>query len=143
MTVKLSSLRADMRRQNDGDWVEVPALPGVELKVRGLNYGPYQADLSQVRARWISRYRGIDGVPPEVVTRDLGRLYAKHLLLEWRGFDEPYDADTAEEMLTSPGAFFGHVAEAAAEVSRTETEFVEDAAGNSAGSSGGSSTKAA
>lgn len=148
MAVKLRSLKADMRRQNDGDWVELPELAEASgdipaIKVRGLNYGPYQVELSAARQRWARKHGSIDGTPPEVIGRDCGRLYAKHLVLDWRGFDEPYNIDTAEEMLTSPGDFFLLASFAVQQVSRTEAEFVENAAKNSPRSSGGSLTTAA
>ena len=143
MAVKLDSLRTDMRKVNDGEWVDIPDLPDgdggtVAFKVRGFAYGPFQAENSIVRGKWARRYENRnEPVPPEVSTRDLARLYAKYLLLDWRGFDEPYSPDLAEEMLASPGEFFGHVLYAIQQVSRTEAEFVEDAAKNSERSSGG------
>lgn len=149
MPVKLGSLRADMKRVNDGDWVEIPDLPDgeggtVALKVRGFAYGPFQVENSIVRGKWARRYENRnEPVPPDIASRDLAHLYAKHLLLDWRGFDEPYSRELAEEMIAAPGEFFGHVLYAIQQVSRTDAEFVEDAAKNSARSSGGSSKAAA
>lgn len=149
MAVKLGSLKADERRVNEGDWVEIPDLPDGEggscaFKVRGFSYGPYQAENSIVRGKWARRYENRqEPVPPEIATRDIARLYAKYLLLDWRGFDEPYSPQLAEEMLASPGEFFGHVLYAIQQVSRTEAEFTEDAGKNSGRSSAGSSKGAA
>jgi hypothetical protein len=149
MAVKLNSLRADMRRQNDGDWVEIPELPGVAFKVRGINYGPYQAENSTLLMAYRRRYeaRGLP-VPNEISNRDIARIYAKHLLLDWRGFlddneaELPYSREVAEEMLGAPGDFFRHVLFAVTQVSNTEAEIVEDTAKNSPRPSAGSSEAA-
>jgi hypothetical protein len=42
MAIKLSSARANVQRENDGDWVDIPEWPGVEFRVRGYAYGPFQ-----------------------------------------------------------------------------------------------------
>ena len=65
------------------------------------------------------------------------------LVLDWRGFDAPYSRELAEDMIASPGEFFGHVLWAIQQVSRTDAEFIEDAGKNSRPSSGGSSKAAA
>ena len=131
MTVKLGSLRADVRKVNEGDWVVVPELPGVRLRVRGLSYGPYQMELSQVAQRLMRRY-GKEPIPPEVNDREMGRLYNKHILLEWDGFDEPYAPERALDALTDPafGELRMHVGYAARKVGEAEIDFVEDAAKN-------------
>jgi hypothetical protein len=144
MAIRLSSLRADTRRETDGDWVEIPDLPGVRLKVRGAGYGPYQMQKSIVEGRWIRRY-GQDPVPVDVNLAENGKLYASHILLDWDGFDEPYSQEAALHYLTDPGfrMLHDHIRYAMARVSATETEFVEDATKNSSRSSDGSSTAAA
>jgi len=145
MAIKLNSLKADMRRINDGEWVTIDELPDgdggfVQFKVRGNAYGPYQTDLSNVRMRWSRKYESKQlATPPEVLSRDLSHLYAKHLLLDWKGFDEPYSMELAEEMLNSTGEFFNHVQYAVNYVSRTDAELVEDMSKNSQPSSGGTS----
>jgi hypothetical protein len=144
MTVKLSSLRADTRRENEGAWVDIPELPGVSLRVRGFSYGPFQAAKSIVLARWARKY-GRDPAPPDVEFRENGRLYHDHLLLEWKGFDEPYDPDLASQVLVDPAyrELHEHIRYATNKISQIDTEFVEGAAGNSGRSSDGSSQVAA
>lgn len=143
MTVKLSSLRADLRRENDGDWVDIPDLPGVRLKVRGAVYGPYQRAKSMVEGKWVRRY-GREPVPVEVMHRENGRLYAEHIVLGWEGFDETYSEEAALEALTDPAfrVLHDHVRYAMTRVAETETEFIEDAAKNSRPSSAGGSKTA-
>lgn len=132
MTVKLGSLRADLKRENDGDWVDIPDLPGVRLKVRGAAYGPYQAAKSIVEARWARQYGTRKPVPIDISLRENGRLYAEHILLGWEGFDEAYDEDRAREILIDPGyrELHEHIRYAMQAVAQTEAEFVEDTAKN-------------
>jgi len=145
MAVKLNSLRADTRRENDGDWVEIPDLPGVALKVRGFAYGPFQNAKSQAEAKWARRSGGRDTVPYDEVFKTNGRLYAQYLLLDWKGFDEPYDLELAQQILADPAyrELHDHIRYATNRVSQVDAEFVEDAAGNSERSSAGKSAKAA
>ena len=142
MAVKLSSLRADTRRENDGDWVEIPELPGVALKVRGYAYGPFQNAKSQVEAKWARRSGGRDSIPSDETFKANGRLYARYLLLDWRGFDEPYEVELAEQILIDPGyrELHDYIRYATNKVSQVDAEFVEGASGNSDRSSDGSST---
>lgn len=144
MTVKLSSLRANLKRETDGDWIDIPDLPGVALLVRSFHYGPFQAAKQQIEQKWARQYAG-RGAPPEIVFRANGRLYAAHLLLGWRGFDQPWNEAVAEETLTDPEfrELHEHIRYASNRVSEIETEFVEAAEKNSARSSAGSSTAAA
>lgn len=144
MPIKLESLRADERKINDGTWVEIPDLPDgdggvVAFLVRGASCAEYQAALSDLQRRQVQKYRSLDAVPPDIRNRDSARLIAKHLMLDWRGFDEPFSRELAEEMLMAPGEFVGHVSYAITQVQRTEAEFVEDAAKNSGRSSAGGS----
>lgn len=144
MAVSLSSMRANTRRENDGDWIDIPDLPGVRLKVRGAGYGPYQMAKSIVEGRWARRY-GQDPVPVETALAENGRLYAEHILLGWEGFDEDYTEEAARHFLTDPGfrQLHEHIRYAMERVAKTEVAFVEDAAKNSPRSSDGGSTEGA
>lgn len=66
------------------------------------------------------------------MARELGRVYADHILLEWEGFDVPYTPEAARETLTDPAfrALVNHVDYAADRVSQLEIEFTEQAAKN-------------
>ena len=143
MAVKLNSLKIDTRKENDGEWVDIPSLVDPEtgemvaLKVRGIGYSEYQSDLSKLRKRWVTKYGSMEDVPDRVARQELGRLYARHLLLDWRGFDPPYDPDIAEEELTSRGELAGHVLYAANKNSQADIEYTKAAAKNSSPSSDG------
>lgn len=144
MAIKLSSIKADLKREHEGDWVEIPDLPGVRLKVRGFSYGPYQIAKNLVEQKWIRKY-GKDPVAPDVQDRDNGKLYVDHILLDWEGFDEPYTKERAMEILTDPAfrELAGHVRYAGMRVAARDIEFTEEAAKNSGAPSGGTSHGAA
>lgn len=141
MALRLESLRVDEKRLNEGDWIEIPDWPGTEFKCRGLGYGPYSAAVSAMRGRWERKYGSVAATPDNISSPDLGRLLARHILIDWRGIVEPFDR--AEEFLTENSPFGltvrAAVLYAAGKISEVEAEFVEDAAKNSGRSSGGSS----
>lgn len=137
--VRLASLAsADPR---EGEWVPAsdPALEGVELRVRPVNYGPFQQALQLATAKLSRKYPGNKTVPPEESDRLNGELYAEHLLLDWRGFDEPYSPSLARQYLTAPAMHVlrNEVRFCAAVAARANVEFVETAAGNSVPGSDG------
>lgn len=145
MAVKLGSLRRDIKKQNDGDWVQLTELMDPrtqeipEFRVRGINYGPFQIARSNLVTKMIRRY-GTRPVPPEESHRDEGRLIAQHILLDWRHADPPYDSALAEEMLTDPAhPLQDYIRRCAAEVAEVEAEFTVGAMGNSVRSSDGNS----
>jgi hypothetical protein len=145
MAVKLGSLRRDIKKQNDGDWVpfseymdpktgEIP-----EFLVRGFNYKPFQIARSNIIAKLTRRY-GQKPIDPEESHREEGRIFAQHLLLGWRNAEPPYDRDVAEEMLCDISCGLQDmIRRCAIEVDQMEAQFTSDAAGNSVRSSGDSS----
>lgn len=143
MTVKLSSLKADVARERDGDWVDIPDLPGVRLKVRSFFYGPFQAAKTIVEQRWARKY-GKEPVPIDESLKENGKLYAQHLLLGWEGFDVEYSSDVALETLIDPAFrdLQDHIRYASNKVSTNQAEFVEDAGKNSGRPSAGTSSTA-
>jgi hypothetical protein len=132
MAVKLSSVKVDLERELKGDWVEYPDFPGVSFNVSSLIIPAYQIERDQLLARLTRQYKG--KTPPDVVTSELGKLYHKHILHGWRGFDEEYSRDKAAEMLADPRwrKLVAAVEWCAARISTDEVEFVEDTAKNSA-----------
>lgn len=131
MAVKLGSLKVDLKRESEGEWVPIPDLPGVKLKVRSFNYGPYKMANSVMLQRLARKY-GRDPVPDDVKSKEVGKLYADHLLLGWEGFDVDYSPETALATLTDPAfrELLNHVDYAAFRVGAAEVEFIEGAAGN-------------
>jgi hypothetical protein len=132
MAVKFSSLASDTKKEDEGDWIEIPDLPEVSLKVRSFNYAPYRIERDQLIQRNARKY-GRKPMPPDENEVAFGRLYAKHILLDWKGFDIPYSADAAREALSDPAYrdLRRHVEYAAGQVGESEVEFVETARGES------------
>lgn len=137
--VKLASLKKV--NAADGEWIPAsdPQLEGVELRVRPLHYGPFVTALQLATSRLMRTYPGNKSAPPEVTERLNGELYAEHILLDWKGFDEPYSRDAAFAYLTDPAMHVlrNEVRFAAQVASRAQAEFVDQAAGNSAPASDG------
>lgn len=132
MTVKLKSMRVDAKRENEGAWIEAPDIgEGVAFKVRGLNYAPYEI-ARQMMMRRLGRtakgkpLAGVDLLP------HIGRLLHEHILLDWRGFDEPYSTDVAAAIMVDPEyrSIINRVEIAAQEVGEADVQIVEDAAKN-------------
>jgi len=130
MTVKLGSLRADVEKEKVGDWVDIPELPGVSLFVKSFNDPSYRIARDQLVQR-LARKHGKKPSPPDEAETEFGKLYAKHILGDWRGFDEAYSAELARELLTDP-AFRDlrrHVEYAAAQVGSVDVEFSDELVG--------------
>lgn len=132
MTIKLSSLKADLVREERGDWVEFPDWPGVEFKVSSLLLPAYTVARDLLMQKLSRQHKG-KPIPRDVMTTELGKLYAKHILHDWRGLDVAYSPETALEILSDPEyrAVVAAVEWCAAKLSDVEAEFVEEAGKNS------------
>ncbi len=135
MALNLKSLKANLARENDGEWQEYkePAWPeAIKLKVRALTYQPYQADLSDALRKAAAKTDAGGKVEPEEAARITGELLAKHILIDWSNIDEPYSAETAISALCDieDRKFAAIVTECASRVSRIEATFDEAAAKN-------------
>jgi hypothetical protein len=126
MTVKIESLRANVKRETEGDWIDIPDLPGVRLKVRSFHYGPFRIARDQLNQRLVRKY-GREPIPADEASREYGRLYHEHILLDWEGFDVEYDTDIALDMLLDPAyrTLIGHIEYAASKIAAVEAEFIE------------------
>jgi hypothetical protein len=132
MTVKFNSLKSDIAKEQTGDWVECPDLPGVSFKVRSFNHPPYRVARDLLVQR-MARRNGKKAAPPEEMESAFGKLYAEHILLDWAGFDTPYSPEAAREALSDPAYrdLRRYVESAAAQVGQSEVEFTEEAVGES------------
>lgn len=137
MTVKLSSLRADLTREAEGDWIEYPEWPGVAFQVRSLQTPAYRIARDQAAQAAARRHKG-RSIPPDEIRETAGRLYAEHILVGWRGLDVDYTPEGAREVLMDPGyrEVLGAVEWCAARMGEVDAEIVEEARGNSPGASG-------
>jgi hypothetical protein len=106
--LKLSDLKANLRAEVEGEWVEAPELPfdeetgePVRLLVRSVHYPAYKQELAEVQLRLARQYPGFQAIPPEVEAIENGRLRAKHLLLGWN-LAEEFSPELAMSVLTDP-----------------------------------------
>lgn len=131
--LKLSSLKADVNRETKGDWMSVPDWPDVKLKVSGINLPAFALAQSTLRKKWARIYKD-DPTPQDTFYSGIGALYAKHLLHDWQGFDEPYTPERALELLSDPEyrELVIRVGDAASRLTEVNLEFVEEAEKNSA-----------
>jgi hypothetical protein len=132
MTVRLSSIKADLDREQKGDWVEYPDWPGVSFNVSSLLIPAYRIDRDLLGQRLARQYKG-KAIPPDVLTTEVGKLFHKHILHNWKGFDKEYSKELASEMMADPE--YRNLVEAvqycANRLAETDLEFVEDAVKNS------------
>jgi hypothetical protein len=145
MTVKLGSLATDLKKEREGDWIEIkdwPGLdperpnvgipvPGLAFNVRSTNYPPFvvarQAALEKLRQDYP------DGnVPSDVQARSDGQLATEHLLVGWRGLDVEYSPEIVQSVLTAEEhrTVRSMVWWCANCVGKRQVEFVEAAAKN-------------
>lgn len=132
MTIKIASIKNNVAVEREGQYIEIPEWPGVSLGVRSTEYGPYKIALDQLVQRLARKYRS-KTVDPEERDNEIGRLVAKHILFGWKGFDQEYTADFAEELIGSAEGrdLARHTLWAAGRVGETEIEFVVEAVKNS------------
>lgn len=140
VTIKLSSLKVDLERERNGDWIPSAEYPGVRFLVSSLHLQGYQTDLQLLEQSWARTYK-LEPVPAEVRTVGVGKLLHKHILHGWEGFDVPFSKDAAAEMMFVPEGrnFIAAVQNAAALISVSDAEYLGDEAKNSAAPSGKSS----
>lgn len=145
MTIKLASLSADLKKEREGDWIEVKdwnglnpdkpfevvSLPDLAFLVRSNNYPPFvtarQAALEKLKQDYPS-----GNAPPDITARLDGELILEHLLLGWRGLDIEYAADAAQVIMVAEEHrnLRSMVQWCAGRVGKKQVEFVEAAAKN-------------
>lgn len=137
MTVKLASLKADLSREEKGDWVEFPDWPGVEFNVSSLHLPAFTVARDLMYQRLARVYKK-KPIPKEVLSVEIGKLFHSHILHGWKGLDVSYSRDEAATILTSPE--YRNVVAAvewcAGKLSDIDVEFVEDEGKNSEAPSG-------
>ena len=86
MALKLSSIKIDTKREQEGAWIEILEWPGVALQTRGFQYGPFKTARDAAYKDLAKRY-GKNSIPDDDVFDINGKLMADHLLL---GSDWPH-----------------------------------------------------
>lgn len=130
--IQLSSLRVDLSREKNGDWVPYPLWKGVRFNVSALTLPVYET----ARVLMFKRLRQVypDGpIPREVLSVELGKLYHEHILHGWEGLDVEYSRETAKEVLSDPT--YREVVQAvefcATKLTEVDPKFVKVEEGNS------------
>lgn len=110
--MKMSQIAVDVEKEEQGDWVALPDLPGVSVKVRSINTLDYRQRMSDLNAQTLrrkaGRARGADGLSIEEFERNVSQCTLEKLLLDWKGLEdesgEPvaYVPETARELLFEP-----------------------------------------
>ena len=131
MTIKIDSILVDVDIERNGQFIEIPEWPGVSLGVRSLELPAYKIALDVLIGRFARKYKGKNAPPVERDT-EVGKLLAKHILFDWKGFEEPYSEEYALELLSSPKGrnLVKQTLWAATQVGETDIEFVEEATKN-------------
>lgn len=136
MGIRLSSLKADLVREREGDWVEVPDWEGVAFRVRSTETPAFREARDGLLRRLQAMGRG--RIDHDELSAQLGRLYARHLLTGWRGICDDdgrpidYSPERAEALLGDPAyrLLAEAVLAAAQRLGHVEVQFVEEAAKN-------------
>lgn len=138
--MEISSLKRNAAAAAEGRWVgDIPSMPGLRLRVRGLT-SPAAVASRRKKERQVERKdreRG-GGFKPEVEQRITREVLHEAILLDWDGLTNegqpvPYDPDFAGQLLLDPDfdAFAGAVTWAAAALDADNAEEADEQAGNS------------
>lgn len=128
MKIKLASIAVDLVAETKGAWVASDELPGVEFKVSALNLPAFVAARSNLYNRMIRQYKKAEEIPNDVMSSEMGALFAQHILHDWRGFDVPYDAESAAQTLTDPKfrPLVAAIQTCAGKVGAPDIDFIEE-----------------
>ncbi|TGT72907.1 hypothetical protein EN802_13590 [bacterium M00.F.Ca.ET.159.01.1.1] len=145
MNVKIASLAADLKKEREGDWIdvkdwpglnpekplEITPLPGLAFNVRSTNYPPYATARQNALEKLKQDYP--DGnIPSEVTAKIEGELSIEHLLIGWKGLDVDYTPEFAQVVMVAEEhrTLRQMVGWCAGRVGKRQVEFVEAAAKN-------------
>jgi hypothetical protein len=137
--VELNSLKRNSQAAADGRWVDdIPNMPGLRLKVRGLSCFA-ATSLRRAKERAVSRddrERGV--IKLQVEQRIQREVMHEAILLDWEGLTNagepvPYSREQAAHLLLDPDydIFAGAVAWAAGLVDTDNQGLEDDQKGNS------------
>jgi hypothetical protein len=108
--MKISSLKIGIARAEQGDWIDdILGMPGVRLRVRGVESASYKDSLRQKLRAIPKQDRERDGAPKLTATElAQGEAMCEALLLDWSGVEaedgapQPYDRELAHKLLGMP-----------------------------------------
>lgn len=140
MSLKLSSIKRDLVKEDEGEWIDAREWEGsgVRFKVRSIASRDYQIAREMLQQK-LMRQIGRLPTAPEMEPA-LGKIVARHLLRGWEGIADDkgvaveYSPTVALEYLADPTLrdLELQVILAASRVGEREAEFTADAIKNSA-----------
>lgn len=138
--LKLNSIRANLDREERGDWVDSRSWPDVRLKVSALTKPSYTIKRDALIQR-LSRKHKNKPIPAAELAPHIGKLYAEEILHGWEGIDVAYSPETALEYLTNPEfrELVSEVEYCASTLAVVDAEYTEEELGKSGKPSGRSS----
>lgn len=141
--MKISTFKTNEQREQEGVWEDAGG--GLRLKVARLGNLRYEEYLRQTGKPYARQMR--HGTVDNKVLEDLIRqAMARHVLLDWENLDDeqgnpiPYSHEKALELLTKYRDFHQMVLEIAQDARLFKEQDLEEARGNSAAVSAGSSS---
>lgn len=107
--MKLSALKTNVAVIEQGRWIDdIPGLPGVRLKVRGLGNADYRRAYDR-KVSAVPASRRLRGLLPDDRERIIGECLAETVLLDWGGLTEDdgatplaFTAELAGTLLLDP-----------------------------------------
>lgn len=135
--LKLESVKTDIRKEREGDWIDFPDWPGVSFQVKSVESPDFKMARDMLLRKLARKHKG-KPIPTDELQIEVGKLYSKHILLGWKGLDVSYSDDAASDVLTDPAyrKVFAAIEWCATQVGENDADFVEDAAKNSEPRSG-------
>lgn len=113
----IASIKRNSKLAEDGVWVDdIPGMPGLRLRVRGLSSPTAIATRSRLERGVARKDRNHDGTLKPKASREIaGKILFESVLLDWDGLanegePQPYDRAVAEELLVDPD--YSHFADA-------------------------------
>jgi hypothetical protein len=132
--------RQDIRETNSkieqGAWIKnLPDLPGVEVRVRGIPNSEYSKFVAKIRGNYSQHELADESVQEQIFVQAL----AECVLIDWKGIDDPFSKETALDYLTDPtmAVFRRAIDWATGQVTRTSYNGLDADLKNSSGPSAG------
>lgn len=106
--MKLSEFKIDPNRKEDGAWVDIPQLPGVKFKVKGIGNREWNkvAEREAIHIPFSERKGG--EIPSERQETITNTCILEAGLLDWSGIVDddgeavPYSAEVASKLISDP-----------------------------------------
>jgi hypothetical protein len=129
--VKLSSLKGDATKTQDGVWADYEI--GLRFKIARMNNPRYRKHLAALKQ---SQLREVRRGNPELILELTTQAMAKYLLLDWEGLDEddgtaiPYSIGKSAEILRESQDIYEFVEETSMDSDLFKAEAREQSVGN-------------